>query len=45
VTERRARARSLLADSRARLWTTESTTWQADHTMKRTICAVDAPAK
>jgi len=45
VTERRTRARSLLADSRARLWTTESTAWQADHTMKRTICAVDAPAK
>jgi len=45
VTARRTRARSLLADSRARLWTTESTAWQADHTMKRTICAVDAPAK
>jgi hypothetical protein len=45
VTDRRARARTLLAASRARLWTTESTAWQADHTMKRTICAVDAPAR
>jgi hypothetical protein len=45
VTERRARARTLLAASRARLWTTESTAWQDDHTMKRTICAVDAPTR
>jgi hypothetical protein len=45
VTARRARARTLLADSRARLWTTESTAWQGDRTMKRTICAVDAPAR
>jgi hypothetical protein len=45
VADRRARARTLLAASRARLWTTESTAWQADHTMKRTICAVDAPAR
>jgi hypothetical protein len=45
VTDRRARARSLLAASRARLWTTESTAWQEGHTMKRTICAVDAPAR
>ena len=44
VTARRARARTLLADSRARLWTTESAAWQGDHTMKRTICVVDAPA-
>jgi hypothetical protein len=45
VTDRRARARTLLAASRSRLWTTESTAWQADHTMKRTICAVDAPTR
>jgi hypothetical protein len=45
VTARRARARTLLADSRARLWTTESTAWLGDRTMKRTICAVDAPAR
>jgi len=45
VTDRRARARTLLAASRARLWTTESTAWQEGHTMKRTICAVDAPAR
>jgi hypothetical protein len=45
VTARRARARALLEGTHARLWTTESTAWQADHTMKRTICAVDAPAK
>jgi hypothetical protein len=44
VTDRRARARDLLGAARARLWTTESTAWTADHTMKRTICAVDAPA-
>jgi len=45
VAARHARARTLLADSRARLWTTESTAWQANRTMKRTICAVDAPAR
>jgi hypothetical protein len=45
VADRRARARTLLAGSRARLWTTEATAWQADHTMKRTICALDAPAR
>jgi hypothetical protein len=45
VADRRTRARSLFGSSRARLWTTESTGWQDDHTMKRTICAVDAPAR
>jgi hypothetical protein len=45
VADRRARARSLLEGSRARLWTTESTGWTADHGVKRTICAVDGPAK
>jgi hypothetical protein len=45
VTDRHARARTLLAAARARLWTTEATAWRDDHTMKRTICAVDAPAK
>ena len=45
MTTRRVRARALLAASRARLWTTESTGWQPDHTVKRTICAVDAPAR
>jgi hypothetical protein len=45
VTDRRARARDLLARSRSRLWTTESTGWTPEHRVKRTICAVDAPAK
>jgi hypothetical protein len=45
VTARRARARTLLAASRARLWTTESTAWSPEHTMRRTICVVDAPAR
>jgi hypothetical protein len=45
VSGRRDRARSLFSESRARLWTTESTSWREDHTMKRTVCAVDVPAK
>ena len=45
VTTRRVRARALLAASRARLWTAESTGWRPDHTVKRTICAVDAPSR
>ncbi|HEY1691916.1 MAG TPA: hypothetical protein VGG39_07125 [Polyangiaceae bacterium] len=45
VADRRARARTLLAAARARLWTTESTGWTPEHAVKRTICAVDAPAR
>ncbi|HEY8040133.1 MAG TPA: hypothetical protein VIF15_10085 [Polyangiaceae bacterium] len=44
VTERRARARDLLAAARVRLWTTEATGWSDRHAMKRTVCAVEAPA-
>jgi hypothetical protein len=45
VADRRTRARTFLAAAHARLWTTESTGWQDDRTVKRTICAVDAPAR
>jgi hypothetical protein len=45
VADRRARARDLLASSRARLWTTEHVSWTAARTMARTVCAVDAPVK
>jgi len=44
VSERRDRARTLLSESRARLWTSESTSWEG-HAMKRTLCVVDVPAK
>lgn len=42
VADRRARARDLLAAARARLWSTETAGWTAEHTLKRTVCAVDA---
>jgi hypothetical protein len=45
VAERRAQARDRLQASRARLWTTEAAGWSPDRTMKRSICAVDAPLK
>jgi hypothetical protein len=45
VIDRRARARDLLTSARARLWTTESTTWTAAHAMRRTVCAIDAPPR
>jgi hypothetical protein len=45
VGERRARARDLLASARARLWTTEASSWANRRTMKRTVCALDAPIK
>ena len=45
VKDRRARARTLLAAARARLWTTEAAGFTAEHAMKRAICAVEAPAK
>jgi len=45
VADRRAAARDALASARARLWTTEQTGWTDAHTMRRTVCAVDAPGK
>ncbi len=45
VADRRTSARDLLASARARLWTTEKTAWSDGHTMKRTVCVVDAPGK
>ena len=45
VASRRSHARDLLEGSRARLWTTEATGWTAEHRVKRTICAVDGPAR
>jgi len=45
VAERRDRARTLFGESRARLWTSESTSWREGHTMQRTVCAVDVPAR
>jgi hypothetical protein len=44
VTERRAIARTGIAAARARLWTTESSGWAADQTMRRTLCTVDSAA-
>jgi|SRR5579859_1445798 len=45
VADRRAHARDLLAATRTRLWTTEAAGWTPDRTVKRTVCAVDVPAK
>lgn len=45
VAERRARARDLLASARTRLWSTEAAGWTDTHAMRRTICAIDAPAR
>jgi hypothetical protein len=44
VTERRKQARDRLAAAAAPLWTTEATAWGPDGRMRRTLCAVDAPA-
>jgi hypothetical protein len=43
VATRRLRANDLLSTARARLWTTESAGWTAGRTLKRTVCAIDAP--
>jgi hypothetical protein len=45
VSERRAQARDLLASARARLWTTEVNGWGGGRTMKRTVCALEAPPR
>ncbi|MDP9000123.1 MAG: ABC transporter substrate-binding protein, partial [Myxococcota bacterium] len=39
VADRRNAARDMLASARARLWTSEATSWTPAHTMKRTVCA------
>jgi hypothetical protein len=44
VATRRARARDLLASSQAQLWTTEATRWTPEHSMTRTIYALEVPA-
>jgi hypothetical protein len=45
VTDRRAQARDKLASARARLWSTEGVAWTSGHTMKRTVCTIDAPVR
>ena len=45
VAARRAAARDRLAGARARLWTTEAATFGEDRTMKRTLCAIEPPAR
>jgi hypothetical protein len=45
VAERRSAARDALAKARARLWTTESSSWEGDRTLKRTVCAVESPQR
>jgi hypothetical protein len=42
VTERRTRARDLLAAVRTRLWTTGASGWGLDRSMKRKVCALDS---
>jgi hypothetical protein len=44
VAGRRARARDLLAAARVRLWSTEATGWSDTRSMRRTLCAMDAPS-
>jgi hypothetical protein len=41
TSERRARARDLLAAARASLWTTEKDSWAPDHEMPRTLRVVE----
>jgi hypothetical protein len=45
VSERRSTAHDRLASARARLWTTESSGFSADRSMKRALCTVDGPAR
>ncbi len=45
VRQRRLLARERLAESRARLWTSESAGWSGAQTMPRTVCTVDAPVE
>jgi hypothetical protein len=45
VAERRTTARDRLASAHARLWTTESSGFAADRTMKRVVCTVEAQAR
>jgi hypothetical protein len=48
VAQRRAAARDALTQARARLWSTEATGWtdQPDpRFVKRTVCAIEAPAR
>jgi hypothetical protein len=40
VAARRTAGRDDLASAHARLWSTETAGWSADHTMKRTICTM-----
>jgi hypothetical protein len=42
VAARRSVGRDELAAAHARLWTTETSGWSADHTMKRAICTANA---
>jgi hypothetical protein len=44
VTDRRASTRDALAGARTRLWTSESASW-SDHALRRTVCAIEAPAR
>jgi hypothetical protein len=45
VADRRAAAREGLAAARTRLWTSEAGGWASDHTVKRTLCAAEAPSR
>ncbi len=45
VAERRIAARDKLTAARARLWTTEASGWREAHAMKRSVCAVEVPAR
>jgi len=45
VEARRASARDTLASARLRLWTSEASGWPEQHAMKRTVCALEAPAR
>jgi len=45
VSERRSTAHDRVASARARLWTTESSGFSADRSMKRALCTVDGPSR
>lgn len=45
VADWRTKVRDALASTQARLWTTESSGWTAERTMKRALCTVDSQAR
>jgi hypothetical protein len=45
VAQRRTQARDAMVTARAPLWSTEASGWAGAHTLRRTVCAIDAPSR